>query len=135
MVKVAVLAGASRAATGSSDCVQRLEAALSTREEGPDASDHRGKRRLFSQTPPKLPFSLHLTIQVHDLDLLILNVLVVAASAAVAVVAMITRAPASKSRPALHMALPSGHGRASCAGEPSPGAPGPLQLWACRLRT
>ena len=72
---------------------------------------------------------------VHDLDLLILNVLVVAASAAVAVVAMITRAPASKSRPALHMALPSGHGRASCAGEPSPGAPGPLQLWACRLRT
>ena len=43
--------------------------------------------------------------------------------------------PSRKSRPAPHMALPSGQGRASRAEEPFPAAPGPLQPWACRLHT
>ena len=65
MVKVAVLAGAYRATTGSLDCVRRLEAALLTRKDRPDASDQRTKRRLFSHTPPKSPLSLRLTMQVR----------------------------------------------------------------------
>ena len=65
---MAVFARPELASTGSSVCIRRLEAALHTREESLITSDPTERPWLFSQRPPKSPFSLRLTIQVLTAD-------------------------------------------------------------------